>query len=67
VNEGREELDLNLRSGALEEPSVVLLKDYERAFVWIGDRFVQLLPAGLYASGAALLAMKVKVADFPGG
>jgi hypothetical protein len=35
VNEGHEELDLILRSGALEEPSVVLLKDYERA--WSGS------------------------------
>ncbi len=42
-----------------------MLKDYDRALVWIEDRFRHSPAAGRYAYWTALLATKLKVGDVP--
>lgn len=45
-----EDLDVIVRSGALKDNALVLdLKDYQRALVWIDDRFDRVLGRGRYA------------------
>jgi hypothetical protein len=45
-----DQLDIIVKSGALEDLAVVLdLKDYERGLIWIDGRFSHVLPPGLYA------------------
>lgn len=59
-----EKLDLIVKSGALTGRAVVLdLKDYERALVWIENRFSHILPAGLYAYWTGQKQVRVEVID----
>ena len=59
-----EKLDLIVKSGALAGRAVVLdLKDYERALVWIENRFSHILPAGLYAYWTGQKDVRVEVID----
>jgi len=59
-----EKLDLIVKSGALKDRAVVLdLKDYERALVWIENRFSHVLPAGLYAYWTGQKDVRVEVVD----
>jgi regulator of protease activity HflC (stomatin/prohibitin superfamily) len=59
-----EKLDLIIKSGALEARAVVLdLKDYERALVWIENRFSHLLPAGQFAYWSGQKQVRVEVVD----
>ncbi len=59
-----EQLDLIVKSGALENRAVVLdLKDHERALVWIENRFSHVLPAGLYAYWTGQKHVRVEVID----
>ena len=45
-----EQLDVIVKSGALQDlATIVDLKDYERALVWIDKRFDRVLDSGLYA------------------
>src|SRR5262245_24089676 len=59
-----EKLDLIVKSGALKDRAVVLdLKDYERALVWIENRFSHVLPAGLYAYWTGQKDVRVEMID----
>jgi regulator of protease activity HflC (stomatin/prohibitin superfamily) len=59
-----EKLDLIVKSGELERRATVLdLKDYERALVWIDGRFSHVLPPGLYAYWTTYRAVRVEVVD----
>jgi len=59
-----EKLDLIINSGALEGRAVVLdLKDFERALVWIENRFSHLLPAGQFAYWSGQKQVRVEVVD----
>ena len=59
-----EKLDLIVKSGVLKDRAVVLdLKDYERALVWIENRFSHVLPAGLYAYWTGQKDVRVEVID----
>ena len=59
-----EKLDLIVKSGALTGRAVVLdLKDYERALVWIENRFSHILPAGLYAYWTGQKQVRAEVID----
>ena len=59
-----EKLDLIVKSGALKDRAVVLdLKDYERALVWIENRFSHILPAGLFAYWTGQKQVRVEVVD----
>ena len=59
-----EKLDLIVRSGALADRAIVLdLKDYERALVWIENRFSHVLPAGLFAYWTGQKQVRVEVVD----
>jgi len=51
---------------ALKDRTVIGAEGLRAGPLGIGDRFIQLLPVGLYSYGAALLAVKLKVADLPG-
>ncbi len=59
-----EKLDLIIKSEALADRAVVLdLKDYERALVWIDNRFSHVLPAGQYAYWTGQKGVRVEVVD----
>lgn len=59
-----DKLDLIVKSGALAGQAEVLdLKDYERALVWIENRFSQILTGGLYAYWTGFKAVRVEVQD----
>lgn len=59
-----EKLDLIIKSGALADRAVVLdLKDFERALVWIENRFHQILPAGQYACWTGQKQVRVEILD----
>jgi len=59
-----EQLDLIVKSGALQDKAVVVdLKDYQRALVWIEGRFSHVLPPGLYAYWTALRNVRVETID----
>jgi regulator of protease activity HflC (stomatin/prohibitin superfamily) len=58
------QLDLIVKSGALQDRAVVLdLRDHERALVWIDDRFSHILPAGQYAYWTGQKRVRVEVLD----
>jgi len=62
-----EQLDMIVKSGALQDRAVVLdLKDYERALVWIEGRFSHVLPPGLYAYWTTLRNVRVETIDARG-
>src|SRR5690242_15197411 len=43
------QLDMIVRSGALEDRAIVLdLEDHQRALVWVDGRFSHVLPPGLF-------------------
>src|SRR5439155_10961465 len=57
-----EKLDVIVKSGALEGlATVVDLKDYERALVWIDGRFSHVVPPGLYAYWTTCRDVKIEV------
>lgn len=59
-----EKLDLIIKSGALTDRAVVLdLKDYERALVWIDNRFSHVLPTGQYAYWTGQKEVRVEIVD----
>jgi len=59
-----EQLDLIVRSGALQGRAVVVdLKDYQRGLVWVDGRFSHILPPGLYAYWTAFRDVRVEVID----
>src|SRR6187399_1330989 len=59
-----EKLDLIVKSGALKDRAVVLdLKDYERALVWIENRFSHILPAGVFVYWTGQKDVRVEVVD----
>ena len=59
-----EKLDLIAKSGALQDRAIVLdLADYERALVWIDNRFSHILPAGLYAYWTGQKNVRVEIVD----
>src|SRR5262249_39165579 len=59
-----EKLDVIVKSGALKELATILdLKDYQRALVWIDGRFSHVLPAGLYAYWTTLRDVTAEVVD----
>jgi regulator of protease activity HflC (stomatin/prohibitin superfamily) len=59
-----EKLDLIVKSGALGSRATVIdLKDYERALVWIEGRFNQILGPGLYAYWTGQKKVRVEVVD----
>jgi regulator of protease activity HflC (stomatin/prohibitin superfamily) len=59
-----EKLDLIIKSGALGERAVVLdLKDFERALVWIDNRFAHILAGGQYAYWTGQKQVDVEVLD----
>lgn len=59
-----EQLDLIIKSGALEDRAIVLdLQDDERALVWIDGRFSHILPPGQYAYWKSLRKVRVEVVD----
>jgi len=59
-----EKLDLIVKSGALKDHALVLdLKDYERALVWIENRFSQILPPGLYVCWTGQRQVRVEIVD----
>jgi regulator of protease activity HflC (stomatin/prohibitin superfamily) len=59
-----EKLDVIVKSGALGNRALVLdLKDYERALVWIDDRFSHVLPPGLHVYWTTLRSVKAEIVD----
>jgi regulator of protease activity HflC (stomatin/prohibitin superfamily) len=59
-----DKLDIIVKSGVLNGRATVLdLKDYERALVWIDGRFSHVLPPGLYAYWTAFCDVKAEVVD----
>lgn len=57
-------LDMIVKSGALKGEAVVLdLKDYERALVWIDNRFTKVLGPGLYALWNKFREIRVEIVD----
>lgn len=59
-----DKLDLIVKSGALKDRAVVLdLKDFERALVWIENRFSHILPAGQFAYWTGQKQVRVEVVD----
>jgi regulator of protease activity HflC (stomatin/prohibitin superfamily) len=59
-----EDLDVIVKSGALEgHATVVDLKDYQRALVWIEGRFEKVLGPGLYALWTKFCDVHVEVID----
>lgn len=58
------ELDMIVKSGDLKDHAIVLdLQEHERALVWIDNRFVRVLPAGLYAYWTGEKNVRVEVVD----
>lgn len=59
-----EDLDVIVKSGALEgHATVVDLKDYQRALVWVEGRFEKILGPGLYALWMKVRDVKVEIID----
>ena len=59
-----DKLDVIVKSGALtDQAQVVDLKDYQRALVWIDDRFSHVLPPGLYAYWTGFKDVRIEVVD----
>src|SRR5258707_15707917 len=59
-----DKLDVIVKSGVLTDRATVLdLKDYERALVWIDGRFSHVLPPGLHAYWNGVRQVKVEVVD----
>src|SRR2546423_1600010 len=59
-----DKLDVIVKSGVLTDRATVLdLKDYERALVWIDGRFSHVLPPGLHAYRIADARLSVSVVD----
>jgi len=59
-----EDLDMIVKSGALKDHATVLdLKDYQRALVWVDGRFERVLGPGLYALWTKVCDVKVEVVD----
>ena len=59
-----EDLDVVIRSGALQEDALVLdLKDYQRALVWIDERFDRVLGRGRYAIWNTLRDIRYEIVD----
>lgn len=59
-----EKLDLIVKSGQLQDRAVILdLKDYERALVWIENRFSIILSGGLYVYWTGQKQVRVEVVD----
>jgi hypothetical protein len=59
-----EQLDLIVKSGALEGRALVLdLKDHERALIWIDGRFSHILPPGLHAFWTGQRDVRVEQVD----
>jgi regulator of protease activity HflC (stomatin/prohibitin superfamily) len=58
------QLDMIVRSGALEDCAIVLdLKDHQRALVWVEGRFSHIVPPGLFAYWTGIREVKVEVID----
>lgn len=59
-----ENLDLIVKSGALENSALVLdLKDNQRALIWIEGRFAKVLKPGLYVLWKDLVEIRVEQVD----
>ena len=59
-----EDLDVIVKSGALKDHATVLdLKDYQRALIWIEGRFEKVLGPGLYALWTEVCNVKVEILD----
>ena len=59
-----EQLDLIIKSGALQNRAIVLdLADHERALVWIDNRFSHILPAGRYVYWTGQREVRVELVD----
>jgi len=59
-----EQLDLIVKSGALNDRAVVLdLQEHQRALVWIDNRFSRVLPAGLHAFWTGQRQVRTEVVD----
>jgi regulator of protease activity HflC (stomatin/prohibitin superfamily) len=59
-----EQLDLIVRSRALEGKAVILdLHEHERALVWIDKRFSRVLPAGLHVFWTGLRDVRTEICD----
>ena len=59
-----EKLDMIVKSGALGNRALVLdLKDYERALVWIDERFSHVLPPGLHVYWTTFRSVKAEIVD----
>ncbi|MFN7802421.1 MAG: slipin family protein [Planctomycetaceae bacterium] len=59
-----EQLDLIVKSGALQDRAVVLdLQEHQRALVWIDNRFSRVLPAGLHAFWTGQRQVRTEVID----
>jgi regulator of protease activity HflC (stomatin/prohibitin superfamily) len=62
-----EQLDMIVKSGALEGRALVLdLKDHERALVWIDGRFSHILPPGQHAFWTGQREIRVEIVDASG-
>jgi hypothetical protein len=58
------DLDVLIRSGVLADEAEVLdLKDYERALVWIDNRFARVLGPGQYALWKTLQDIRYEIVD----
>ena len=58
------DLDVIVKSGALGNDAIVLdLKDYQRALVWIDERFDSVLGPGLYALWTKFRDVRTEVVD----
>ena len=58
------DLDVLIKAGVLADAAVVLdLKDYERALVWIDNRFTRVLGPGLYALWKTLCDIRCEIVD----
>lgn len=59
-----DKLDLIIKSGALKDRAVVVeLQDFERALVWIDNRFSHILPPGRYVYWIGQKQVRVEVLD----
>ena len=59
-----DQLDVIAASGALADQATVIdLKQYQRALVWIDGRFARILPSGLYAYWTGFRDVHVEVVD----
>ncbi len=59
-----EQLDMIVKSGELKDRAIVLdLKDNQRAFVWVDNRFSHVLPPGLYAYWTGQKDVRTEIID----